>query len=77
MMKGLGASDGYGIGRVMLIVDQKLDYTPREVADVDAELERFKSAVEVVGIFEFLIEAFEFLGYHSVKHIVRARDVER
>lgn len=46
MMKGLGASEGYGIGRVMLIVDRELTYTPREVADIDAELERFHSAVE-------------------------------
>ena len=46
MMKGLGASEGYGIGRVMLIVDRELTYTPREVADIDAELERFHGAVE-------------------------------
>ena len=46
MMKGLGASEGYGIGRVMLIVDQKLEYTPREVADVDAEIARFHDAID-------------------------------
>ena len=44
MMKGLGASEGYGIDRVMLIGEQNLSYTPREIADVDAELERFESA---------------------------------
>ncbi len=54
MMKGLGASEGYGIGRVMLIVDRKLEYTPREIADVDAELERFHGAVDafVANTFE-------------------------
>ncbi len=46
MMKGLGVSDGYGIGRVMLILDQKLDYTPREIADVDAEITRFHDAID-------------------------------
>ena len=46
MMKGLGASEGYGIGRVMLIVDRKLEYTPHEIADVDAELARYHSAVD-------------------------------
>lgn len=46
MMKGLGVSDGYGIGRVMLILDQKLDYTPREIADVDAEIARFHDAID-------------------------------
>lgn len=46
MMKGLGASDGYGIGRVMLISEQNLEYTPKEIADVDAELERFRASVK-------------------------------
>ena len=46
IMKGLGVSDGYGIGRVMLILDQKLDYTPREIADVDAEIARFHDAID-------------------------------
>ncbi|MBQ3265154.1 MAG: phosphoenolpyruvate--protein phosphotransferase [Ruminococcus sp.] len=46
MMKGLGAPEGYGIGRVMLISEKNLSYTPREIADVDAELERFRTAVK-------------------------------
>lgn len=46
MLKGIGASDGYGIGRVLLVTEQKLEYTPKEIADVDAELERFHNAVE-------------------------------
>ncbi len=46
MIKGLGASEGYGIGRVMLIAEQKLEYVAKEVADVDAELDRFHGAVE-------------------------------
>lgn len=46
MMKGLGASEGYGIGRVMLVADQKLEYVPKEIADVEAELKRFNDSVE-------------------------------
>ena len=46
MLKGIGASEGYGIGRVMLVVEQSLDYTPKEITDVDAELERYRSAVD-------------------------------
>ena len=46
MLKGIGASDGIGIGRVMIIAEQTLEYTPREIADVDVELERFRSAVD-------------------------------
>lgn len=46
MLKGIGASEGYGIGRVMLIVEQSLEYTPKEITDIDAELERYISAVD-------------------------------
>ena len=42
MLKGIGASDGIGIGRVMIIAEQTLEYTPREIADVDAELDPMK-----------------------------------
>ena len=46
MLKGIGASDGIGIGRVMLIVEQSLKYTPTTVTDVDAELKRYREAVD-------------------------------
>ena len=46
MLKGIGASDGIGIGRVMIIAEQTLDYIPKEVTDVDAELQRFRDAVD-------------------------------
>ena len=54
MLKGLGASEGYGIGRVMLVVEQKLEYVAKEIADIDAELDRFHSAVE-----QFTANTFE------------------
>ena len=47
MFKGIGASDGIGIGRVMIIAEQSLEYTPKEVTDIDAELERYRNAVEL------------------------------
>ncbi len=46
MLKGIAASEGIGIGKVMIIAEQKLDYTPKEVTDVDAELQRYKDAVK-------------------------------
>lgn len=46
MLKGIGASDGIGIGRVMIVAEQSLDYIPKEIADVDAELVRFRDAVD-------------------------------
>ena len=46
MLKGIGASEGIGIGRVMIIEEQSLEYTPKEVTDIDAELERFRGSVD-------------------------------
>ena len=46
MLKGIGASDGIGIGRVMMIAEQSLEYTPKQITDVDAELERYRGAVD-------------------------------
>ncbi|MBQ4237897.1 MAG: phosphoenolpyruvate--protein phosphotransferase [Ruminococcus sp.] len=46
MMKGLGASEGYGIGRVLLISEKNLEYTPKEVADTEAEIMRFRASID-------------------------------
>ena len=45
MLKGIGASEGYGIGKVMIVEEKKLEYTPRPVNDVDAEKQRYRDAV--------------------------------
>lgn len=45
MFNGIGGSSGIGIGKVMLIVEQSLDFTPKTVSDTDAELTRYKNAV--------------------------------
>ena len=55
MLKGIGASDGIGIGRVMIIVEQSLEYTPKQVTDIDAELERYRSAVDKLLDIHFII----------------------
>ena len=46
MLKGIAASEGIGIGKVMIIAEKKLEYVPKEVADVDAELKRYHDAVD-------------------------------
>ncbi|MBQ1507068.1 MAG: phosphoenolpyruvate--protein phosphotransferase, partial [Ruminococcus sp.] len=46
MLKGIGASEGIGIGKVMIIAEQSLEYTPKQITDVEAELERYRSAVD-------------------------------
>ena len=45
MLKGIGASAGYGIGKVMIVEENKLEYTPHAVNDVDAEKQRYADAV--------------------------------
>ena len=46
MLKGIGASEGIGVGRVMIIAEQTLEYTPKEITDVEAELARYRDAVD-------------------------------
>lgn len=46
MLKGIGASDGIGIGRVMIVAEQGLEYTPKEITDIEAELARYSAAVD-------------------------------
>lgn len=46
MLKGIAASEGIGIGKVMIIAEQSLEYVPKEVTDVDEELKRYSDAVD-------------------------------
>lgn len=46
MFKGTAASEGIGIGRILLIEEPKLEYTPHTVQDTEAEIRRFHDAVE-------------------------------
>ncbi|MCQ4022914.1 MULTISPECIES: phosphoenolpyruvate--protein phosphotransferase [unclassified Ruminococcus] len=45
MFKGIAASKGIGIGRVLIIKEQDLSYEANSVIDTEAEVERFKAAV--------------------------------
>ncbi len=47
MLKGIGGSDGYGIGKVVIISDGKPEYEQHTVTDTEAELKRFEDAVDV------------------------------
>lgn len=45
MFKGTAASDGIGIGNVMIIEEHALSYSPQAVTDTDAETQRYTDAV--------------------------------
>lgn len=45
MLKGINASKGYGIGRVLVVREQNLSFTPRTDCDAGAELTRYRAAV--------------------------------
>lgn len=47
MLNGIGASDGYGIGKVFVLTEQNLEYTPKTNCKKEEELERYKQAVEI------------------------------
>lgn len=46
MLHGIAASEGIGIGRVMLIEEHSLEYTPKTITDTEAESQRYKNAVK-------------------------------
>lgn len=47
MVKGIGASQGYGIGQVVVIKEANLDFQRITISDVDAEKKRFQDALAV------------------------------
>lgn len=46
MLKGIAASEGIGIGKVVTIRQQKITYEQRQIADPDGETERLHDAIE-------------------------------
>ena len=46
MIKGIGVSAGIGIGKVLLIEEHSLEYTPKAVENAAEEIKRFNSAVD-------------------------------
>ena len=49
MIKGTAASDGIGIGKILLLEETTLEYTPHAVEDPAAEVERFRSALDTLA----------------------------
>ncbi|MBO6062181.1 MAG: phosphoenolpyruvate--protein phosphotransferase, partial [Clostridia bacterium] len=48
MIKGTAASDGIGIGRILLLEETPLEFAPHAVEDPEAELDRFRRAVDTL-----------------------------
>lgn len=46
MMKGIGSSEGYGIGRVLTIKEINLDLRLKIIACLQKKLKRYKEAVD-------------------------------
>ncbi|WP_289627527.1 phosphoenolpyruvate-utilizing N-terminal domain-containing protein, partial [Escherichia coli] len=44
-LKGIGASDGIAIAKAYLLVEPDLSFNNEKVADTDAEVEKFKAAI--------------------------------
>lgn len=47
MIKGIGASTGIGIGKIVIIQEQSLAYKKQTVENKESELKRYKEAVEL------------------------------
>ncbi len=45
-MKGIATSEGYGIGRVLVVKEPNLEFTPKTDCNAEQELKRYRSAVE-------------------------------
>ena len=48
MMKGTPVSDGIGIGKILLLEEATLEYTPHAVEDTEAEIARFRRAIDAL-----------------------------
>lgn len=46
MLKGIGGSAGYGVGKVVVISDAKPEYETHTITDTEAEVKRYEKAVE-------------------------------
>ena len=46
MLKGINASEGIGIGKVMLIEEVNLNYEKKKVTDTQSEIERYRKALD-------------------------------
>lgn len=46
MLKGVNASEGIGIGKVMLIEEVSLDYEKKQITDTQAEIDRYRKGFD-------------------------------
>lgn len=46
MLKGVNASEGIGIGKVMLIKEVSLDYEKKQITDTQAEIDRYRKVFD-------------------------------
>ncbi len=46
MLKGVNASEGIGIGKVMLIEELNLEYEKKKITDTQQEIERYRNALD-------------------------------
>ena len=49
MYKGIGASAGIGIGKIVKIKEEELNYTKQSIEDTEAEKKRLSDAIEAVS----------------------------
>ena len=45
MVKGIGGSAGYGVGKVVVISDAKPEYVVKNITDTEAEIKRYEDAI--------------------------------
>ena len=82
MLKGIAASEGIGIGTVMIIEEHSLAYTPRTIANTDAEIQHYQNAIE--DFCKETVEQAEALKKSAGKkeaeilegHIQMAKDIQ-
>lgn len=80
MVKGIGGSAGYGVGKVVVISDAKPEYVVKNVTDTEAEVKRYEDAV---ALFEKKTQAMadtmrSQVGEHNAEilegHILLLKD---
>ena len=71
MYKGIGASAGIGIGKVVVIKEQSLDYKKETITDAEAEKKRLSEAIEVfIDKTAKMVEAMKVTAGEQVSEIL-------
>ena len=69
MLKGIAVSDGIGIGKAYILMDEKLDINDEKITDISCEIDRFLLAVEECKkqINELYIRTIDAFGEEKAK----------